>query len=356
MIRELIKDDTEFEGVESSGRKSATRFLIYSCDKDDSTMLLANSNLIPSKGDAHPEYSGWIVESIGKPKYDSVEPRFLFTVKYYWGGSSGGGSGSGNADVPPWELGPQNIKTSTYDKEQVIESLWNPEEREWVPLVNSAGCRLVLNGSLPVVQLSFTQNYKHSPGKWREANVNISVNDRSIKVCNLNIGAYMGKLHPFTPELHTVYENDGKTIKWQYETVNYVIDILTDKRQTWMYSVLNVGRLARFERNGKLSDPEPIFSYTPWVSADDITNMKTEPKYGGITEVMAAQRAYQKVLPAGKTGKIPYSQVDEELPLNPDGTIYLDAMKDPKQNPYGKINGFTVIPDSWNKYDLPRSV
>lgn len=358
MIGKLLRDDTNFEGVDSSGKKSATRYLVYSCEKGDSSMVLAESNLIPQIRDAHPEYSGWTVESIGAPKYDSVEPKFLFTVKYTWGGNSSGGGGSSgeNASVEPWKLGPQNVKTSVFDKEQVIEELWDTENKKWIPLINSAGCRLILNGSLPVMQLSFTKNYKHTSGKWKEVNTKFSINDRSITVCNVNIGAYCGKLHPFTPELHTVYENDGKTVRWEYESINFVIDILTDERQTWMQNVLNVGRLARFERNGKLSSPEPIFSYTPWKSADDIANMKTDPEYGGITEVMAAQTAYQKVLPAGKSGKIPYSQVDEELPLNKDGTINIAAMKDPEKNPYGKISGFTVIPESWNKYDLPRSV
>ena len=41
MIRELLRDDTNFDGVESSGKKSATRYLVYSCDKGDSTMLLS---------------------------------------------------------------------------------------------------------------------------------------------------------------------------------------------------------------------------------------------------------------------------------------------------------------------------
>ena len=354
MIHGVIADDMNFEGEDNSGKKNATRYMVFSCDNGDSSMLLAESNLVPKRNDVHPVYTRWSVESVGAPVYDAADHRFMLKIKYKFGGDSGGGNGGTEniSSVEPWLLGAQNVKITVFEKEKVIDQLWNPDKNSWVSLINTAGNKLLLQGSEYVLQLSFTQNYKHTTGKWREMNSNISINDSDVKVCNLNIKKYSGLLKPFLPELHTVYENDGKTIKWEYESINYTIEVLTDSN--WLKSVLNVGRLARFERKGELTVlPEPVFSYTPWKTADDTANMQVKPVYGGITDVQAAQIEYQKVAP-GK--KIPYSQIDEDLPLKEDGTLYLEAMENPDENPYLKIEGFTVIPESWAKYGLPRSV
>lgn len=356
MIRELILDDMNYEGTDSSGKKSAIRHLVYSCDKGDSTMILADSNLIPNIGDVHPVYTSWVVESVDKPKYSEGKPEFHFTVKYSSGGNGGNGGSEKGANVPPWELGPQNVKTSALPIEMPIRQLYNPDAKKWKSFRNTAGNRLLRTGKFYAVQLSFTMNYKHRTGKWQEALLRQSINDSALTVCNLSVKRHRGRMMPFTPTLHTVYENDGKTIKWQYETVDYTIDILPgDIDYSWMVSELNVGRLARFERNGKLSNPEPIYCYTPWTNESDLDNMKISATYGGISEVQKAQAVYEKVVP-GK--KIPWSQVDEQMPLDDDGTLLLSALEPGKtdEEDYLRIEGFEMVPESWNKYNLPRSI
>ena len=352
-----MRDDTNFDGVESSGKKSATRYLVYSCDKGDSTMLLAESNLIPKIGDVHPNYTRWTVESISKPKYSEGKPEFHFEIKYSYGGSdSSGGGASGSENVPPWELGAQNVKTTPIPIEMPIRQLYDAKAQKWIPFKNTAGNILQRMGKFYAVQLTFTLNYKHKAGRWQEARIYHSINNNAMVVCNISVGRHKGRMMPFTPTLHTVYENDGKTVKWEYETVDYTIEILPGNIDySWMISELNVGRLARFKRNGKLSDPEPIYSYTPWKKPGDENKIDIETQYGGIKEVQAAQNAFFNA--GGKT-KIPWSQVDENMPLDKDGTILTSALKysEDGMNEYLKIEGFDVVPESWAKYGLPRSV
>ncbi|MBQ7404233.1 MAG: hypothetical protein IJW05_12445 [Lentisphaeria bacterium] len=356
MIKRLIADDTNYEGVDSSGKKSATRYLIYECDPGDSTMILAESNYIPQRGDAHPDYPAWTVQSIDPPVYDSSEPRFMIRVKYGYGGSSGGGAGSGNNNAKPWELGPQNITFGVGEMEYQIQKLWNPQQKDWIPLVNGAGNRIIKMGRSKYLKLSFEMNYKHRIGEWVDvSNTGVSINSEKQRICNIVVGAYCGKMQPVIPIFHRVFENDGKTVKWEYETVKFEIDIVSGGN-TWMEKCLNVGRLARFLRNGELSEPEVIFSYTPWKYKDDSDNLKkVKATYGGMEEVLAANSVYQNAV-GDKTKKIPYSQVDEELPLKTDGTVYLAAMRNPADNPYLTIDGLEVVPESWAKYSLPERI
>ena len=353
----IIKDSIDFDGVDSSGRRTATRYLVIDRASDDSTMDLAESNLLPQIGDAHPQYTNYICDSVDKPTWgEGGEPRFFVKVKYRRGGSRGGGGGSQGGDVPPWELGPQDVTTTAVEVEYQMDRLYSPEKKKWIWLKNSAGNRLIKTGRTYIVQLSFIQNYEHKTGRWKEAMVNQSINSEQIKVCNLNIGPYCGKLLPFTPKLHTVYENDGETIKYEYESVQYTIEILTNGDVSWKEKILNVGKYARFPLNGgTLSPASPIFSYQPIVSDDATANLAVKTRYGRIEDVMAAQTAYEKAT-NNKGKKIPYAEITEELPLKADGTLYLEAMEDPENYEYLTIEGFPVVPESWTKYDLPEEV
>jgi hypothetical protein len=83
--------------------------------------------------------------------------------------------------------------------------------------------------------------------------------------------------------------------------------------------------------------------------------MKIDATYGGMDEVMQAQANYEKVV---KGKKIPWSQVDENMPLDKDGTLLMSALDPNRTNEveYLRIEGFEVVPESWNKYNLPRSI
>lgn len=56
----LLKEDTTFEGMGSDGKRTAIRHMVFDYSPaKDSQMDLANSELLPSLHDVHPEYAGW---------------------------------------------------------------------------------------------------------------------------------------------------------------------------------------------------------------------------------------------------------------------------------------------------------
>lgn len=352
---QIIEDDIEFDGIDSSRRKTATRLLVYSREAGDSTMDLAESNLLPRIGDVHPKYTRFTVDSVEKPIVSEGKPTFCVKVKYKHGGDSGGGSGggengddggevddTGKVEVKPWNLGPQNVQLTSFEYESPAEYLYDHNNKKH-DLKNTAGQRILLSAPFCGTKISFTKNYKHMGNTWRFVNHVYQLNDKSLTVCNVKIARYHGKLYPIYPQLHTVYENDGQTIKWEYESINFNIDVKYD--HDWRTSVLNVGKLAKF--NGVL---EPIFVYTPWMSEDPYVNAKTLPKYGSIADVQKAQAEYERIV---KGGKIPWSQFDEELPLDESGGIDMQAIQD---QVYRNLTGFLYEVNDWSEYSLPGSI
>lgn len=349
LIRDGIKSA---DGQDSSGKQTFTRSLGYTYDPDVDTVVdLLESNLYPEPGGVHPVYTQWTLESVSSVNtvVSNGAHEMWFTCKYSRRGNKS--SAANKKDVPPWELGAQNFR-SVYEKYQSkqVKKLYIPEKKKWVPYVNGAGCPLVRTIEEEIRVISFDV-HKRYRGKFAPKAAKELYNPEDYRVCGIPIPAYCGKLMPMTSDLHTVYENDGKTVKWQYETVHYTIKINND---TWKVSDLNVGRLAMFPTgaDGKL-ELGPIFQYTPWESSNPTENANIRPTFGSISEVMAAQSTYER---RGGKGKIPYTQFDEDLPLRENGTLYTEAIEDPINYPYLTIEGMVKEGTSWNGLGIPKEI
>lgn len=355
MAFSLVKDDIRSgDGQDSSGKQTFTRSMGFTFDPARDTVVdLMQSNFYPQAGSVHPIYTQWTLDNVSAiDVVRSPEGRdeMWLTGKYVRGGRSGGASQQ--KDVPPWKLGAQNFQSAVEQQQtkQVLQ-LFSKDQNKWIPYVNTAGCRLIRMRNETIRVISFDMNYEYK-GKLRVKNAWERLNGDSVKVCSVSIPAYCGKLMPMSSSLHTVYENDGKTVKWKYETVHVTIKI---NQHTWIIEDLNVGRLAKFpvEEGGDQTMLAPIFQYTPWLSKDPAANAKIKPRFGSIDNVVAAQKAYETAT-GDKSTKIPFSQVDEDLPLNKNGGIYQEAINDPENNPYLTISGYETEGESWNKYDLPK--
>jgi hypothetical protein len=321
----------------------------------DTVVDLMQSNFYPQVGSVHPTYTQWTLDSVSAVdvvKGPDGRDEMWITAKYSRGGRTGGGFAN-KKDVPPWELGPQNFQSTTEQQQtkQVLK-LYDPK-KGWIPYVNTAGCRLIRMRNETIRIISFDVNYEYK-GKLHLKNSAERLNSDNETVCSVSIPAYCGKLMPMSSTLHTVYENDGETVKWKYETVHVTIRINQD---TWIIEDLNVGRLAKFANTAEEGNSQfilgPIFQYTPWTSTDPAVNAKVRPKFGSIDDVVIAQQAYERATGDKKT-KIPFSQCDEDLPLNEHGGIYEEAIKDPVNNPYLTIKGYETEGVSWKQYDLPK--
>ena len=136
----------------------------------------------------------------------------------------------------------------------------------------------------------------------------------------------------------------------------------------WWREFLNVGTLARFpDEDGTLSAPQPIYKYFPWAEfyskTDPNAKYKAPPKYGSLKEVISAKEAYALKVHGGYApdeekwqraySELPYEEMTEALPLNTDGTVYMEAMIDPDNNPYKTVGLYEYYLTDFSSYNLP---
>lgn len=358
----IIRDDIRSaDGQDSSGKQTFTRSMSFSYDPEKDTVIdLMQSDLFPIPKSKHPIYNKWILDSVSAVnvvKGSDGRDEMWITAKY----SRGNGLGSGNEEkVYPWDYGVQNFQDS-YETSQNIPmtEIYNEDEKDFVPFVNTAGSPLVHMKNAVIRTISFDKSFEVKGGRRYEKNEDkMIINSGDETVCGIPIPQYCGMLMPMTANLYKVFK--GKDLDYEYETVHFTIRI---NMSGWKLSFLNVGRLAKFPADNDNEDGEvrilsPIYQYTPWKSTDQESQVKTKPKFGSINDVIKAQNDFY-VTAGGSANigaKIPFSQVDEDMPLDENGGLYQDAIDDPVKNPYLKIEGFESEPESWSKFDLPKGL
>lgn len=374
----LLKDDIRFEGMDSSGKKTATRIMAFSCAAGDGALDLAENPVLPSRGDVHPDYTLWTVDSIEPFEYSDVlslgsyyGPGYMARVKYTYGGTDvGAGALSGKK---PWELGATNFHKSTYEKEVPLKRIFQPNKiavgtkedgtiiygtGKWVDYKNSAGFRKLGKDTVSVLRIGFTLNYKHQKGVILPAPTDFLFNANAEKVCNFVIPPYAGKLMPFTTQLHTVYDNSGKNVKYEYESAEITIEIMQDL--TWIDEFLNTGTICLWEQTidgKKVMVPGAVYKYREISTYNKETFptdvLKAKIKFGSLEMMIAQRQKFIKSAGAENASYFPYEEFTEEVPQKTDGTLYEEALLDPNKD-YLKKGGFTRKGASWKKYNLPE--
>jgi hypothetical protein len=351
----LDKDDMQFTGVGSDGKRTATRHMVFGYNSGDDTMDLAESTLLPNVGDLHPQYTAWTVSSIGEPKWTDSPKQFSLDVQYSMGGRSGGGSSaSSSKGNKPWELGPQNYQESTYDIEEPLLELYQYKVGEQGytanphPLNNTAGDRVIATTPQTVRRITFQLHYKHKEGKMAAQNDDYSYNSKSETVCNITIPPYAGKLMPFSTSLHTVYKADGVTVDYEYETAEITIDIRMKK--TWKREFLNVGTQAFFLNFGS-QNKGAVYKYHKITSPSQQMTQSTL-SFGSLEEALAAREVYTKA--GGKGGNFPIEELTEPFPLTYSGTF--DEEKYKNGGDYLIVSGYDREGESWSKFNFPKKI
>lgn len=352
----LDKDDMQFTGVGSDGKRTATRHMVFGYNSGDDTMDLAESTLLPNVGDLHPQYTAWRVSSIGEPKWTDSPKQFSLDVQYSMGGIPGGNGGliSRSKGKKPWELGPQNYQETTYDIEEPLLELYQYEvgKQKYTanphPLTNTAGDRVIATTPQTVRRITFQLHYKHKEGKMAAQNNDYSYNSKSETVCNITIPPYAGKLMPFSTSLHTVYKADGVTVDYEYETAEITIDIRMKK--TWKREFLNVGTQAILRGFGSQSKGAVYRYHKITKPGQQITTNTLS--FGSLEEALAAREVYTKA--GGKGSNFPIEELTEPFPLTYDGSFDEEEYK--KGGDYLRISGYDREGESWSKFNLPKKI
>lgn len=352
----IVKDDiVPGNGLDSSGKQTFIRKMGVAYEEGDTVVDLQESNFFPSVGSVHPTYTQWTLESIATPEVVSDPKEIWYDCTYSRGGNSGGGGSSDSKNTPPWDLGPQEFQSNTFDIMIPVKRIFKPRDiggdGEWHDYTNSAGAPLLREMPVPVKQIAFVMNYKHREGRSPESVEKYTYNSKAEKVCNETIEPYCGKLLPTSSTLHTVYENDGKTIKWQYDSVRYTIQV---NGMTWKISDLNVGTYCVWTNSKGEKYKGPVYKYPNWTSGDIAT---ASPTFGSMEQLIAMRKKYLAANQNNKTSDFPWDEFTEPVPLNDDGTLDLKSLLNKDGNAqYKRIEGFDMEGESWNKYDLPSKI
>lgn len=367
----LLKEDTTFEGMGSDGKRTAIRHMVFDYSPaKDSQMDLANSELLPSLHDVHPDYAGWRAESISKPEYFDNPPRYIVDVTYSFN-SNDNGLGYYNKEKKPWDDPYNNIQISAYDKEITAKQWFDAATGEPTLIANTAGDAIPVTDTINMFRITFQKNYKSKKNKLVfDMMESYSLNDQDIQVFGMTIRAYCGKLLPFSIEKHVVVDGKGKE-KYVYDTVNFTIEVAPYNEDLslygWKKTFLNVGTRARFY------DPESreyyvsrIYSFRKIEKYNRATYpadiAQAELVYGSLQDLITARQKFMSSSKEATSSLFPYEEVTEPMPLTTAGTedatepsmpgmIDLNALETKK---YGTIAGYMRKGESWAKYGFPR--
>ena len=318
---------------------------------------LIQNNLIPQHGSRHPENTNFrltdgSVEEIGNMNGTC---QFLFTGTY----STAKTQSDDTADVDPWELDAQNFSIDYFTLSMPVKYIRDKSGTK-IPFVNSAKCPLQSQRDLYGREISFIFCKKYKSSSQPNVPTQPIVNTASDKVAGEKMPEYSSLLFPPSMRLINDYADNGKLLRSYWEISCKIRIHPLDNG--WFEGFSDVGTLALDDSpNPK---PAPIYRYSPWKTAADKNDLRLAPAYGSIQQVIAAKSAYATAIAGGEPTdsnrekywqayqELPYEEITEPLPLR-DGKVYLEAMADPQQYPYQKIQGTVFNLGKFSQYDLP---
>ena len=358
----------EDRGLETSS-EGVTTFTRVMQLEGDSLMEIGTSKMLPQRGWRHPENSAFFLDSI------SIDPngnkgrkvQALATLVY---NNSAELLKEFNED--PWDIGAQNFNSRYVSITEPFIYGYNKDGKV-IQNLNSANCRIIAETNRYIREITFHYAVEEKSSRDFEGTDEAIINKSSITVAGVKIEPLTGLLLPFDVRNVIEYEPTGDKIKRQYWDVYATIQI---NKNGWARRELNVGTMCFFKVNqtSKISRvPKQIYTFTPWRSKNSDENLKTQPRFGSIDDVISAKNYYASIMsgyspetatePAtdDQTQKyqiawdsLPFSEVTEPMPLYGDGTIYEQAIYNPSQFPYLELKIYDTKISSWKKFDLPK--
>lgn len=362
MVKVIAEEDREIF-TDSNGNATLTRVIQFEADSLDE---IATSNLVPQWRSRHPKLSNFYL-STGRTVKNGNKNRgvqALATLSYV------NSSSSVNfiTGVDPWDLGALNFHISYITMPQPL--LWGyTREGEAILNLNSAGTRILAESTEYIPVLNFTYCIKAKSSSEPIVNRKPIVNKNAVTVAGIPIAPMWGKLMPLSATLIQEYNSSGTRVQRSYWEYSAQIQLREDYaaegqplsdfvKNGWGLVELDVGTLCRFKgQDGALIEQaQSIYRYTPWKSKEDMKK-NIPPKYGSLDDVIRAREEFASSPGLDRQtalSNFPYEEVTEPMPLKKDGTLYEEAIADPKSYPYNKIEIFDCEIGSWNAYNLPR--
>lgn len=356
--------------MSSDGSSTITREIVYSGDTGTKITDIISSPLYPQHKSALPTDSRFYLDDISCQQDGDIPPTFKATARYKHSYGALDLDRNGNritSNTKPWLLPISDLESSFTEIEWPLDVAWVKDEitgeyKITSKITNSAGQKLTATRVINIRSLSFTFNMRHT-GETPTWNTEPEINNETIRVAGVKIYAGCGKLMPITSRLITVYESDGRKVKWEYWSCKVEIKIHPDFKG-WCRTFLDVGTMCMWPsgEDDKLV-LGAIYKYTPWITKEDSENVKVVPKFGSLNDVVEAKNKYADLFGEKGTSdynsawqRLPWEEITEPMPLNSDGTLDTYAIEHGAEVDfyYRKLEFWDFQRTIWDHFNFPE--
>lgn len=288
---------------------------------------IVTSSKIPQPKSRHPYNSSFVLIDSQINPVGNLNRKVQVQIQMTY---SNEGQINTDGNIDPWEQGAQNVKEDFITEQAPLLYGYSRDGKRF-QLRNSAGSRLRIESKSFIRQISFSFCVKARSHGDAPVNGRAIINVKNEIVAGFRLAPFTAMLMPMTAAFVADVDDDGKVYRryWQIQAS------ILENEKTWMRSELNVGTMAIF---GKEKVIQPIYQYK---KGDETT------QFGSGDDAQKAKNADKE--------NVSYSEITEPMPLRKDGTLYLEAIKNPDLYPYETIDFFESKPVSWSKWNLPKS-
>lgn len=320
---------------------------------------IIQGNLIPGYGTRHPVFNNFRLMSGSITRTGNDKGKW----QGFWRGtySSKTSLNISHIETDPWLLDAQNYTVDPFPIEIPMVGGYT-QDGEYKRLLNTAGCILQRTQTIYGASHKFIYCVHNNLPSF--PNIAL-VNSETCTIAGTTFQKHTSMLMPPSAAYRVDYTDSG-TIKRSYWEISVEIRV---HPKTWLTETLNVGTMARFkDKEGNIKKmPSQIYKFTPWKSDKPAENTKELPVYGSIDDLVQAKHEYATIKTGQSTSlglrnsayyqaynELPWEEVTEPLPLDLNGEVYLDAIKDPERYPYYIVDLFDTELGSFGQYGFPK--
>lgn len=240
----------------SEGEATIKRRIIFEADNiDEDAADIMSLAVFPQKNSSHPRHPNFIYRGNCTISPVSDRSKHWIAELDYINSNSNKKDQDGNTvteDTQPWKLLPESV--SIAPEEETVPfvagysdrgNLFDESGNFLHPVTNSAGDPIKAEKVSLNRVLSFSYSLKANAWQPEFSMYQGSINSSAIKIAGYSIPAKTAIIQSLSPEFITVYDDDGRSVKWQYWKI--AVSIRIDENQsTILRKFLDIGNRAKF--------------------------------------------------------------------------------------------------------------
>jgi hypothetical protein len=307
-------------GIDSDGKATTTRTLVYYFNAGESPVKILKQTEIPKLGTVHPDNE--TLRLTGISVSDPMEGDEVKSAKYHvvltYTRTRENVENKNNQNGPPWSLPPYDISYSPNEYVVAFRQGYVDGDKNGSPtdaVLNSAGDPFEESTTRQNLILKFTYNLQTFTPSWIVDYMD-TINQKDINILDIAIPAYKGRIKSLAASKQKDYTAEGLR-RYSYWIINVEIEI---SKSFWRQDIMQRGLFFLKDIGGGTMQKERIYKRTDGETGDN---------FGAMEDV--------------GTDPIP---CDEPQRLNAAGGLL---------DPTGSATVNSVFIDFWDKYDCDWS-